>query len=196
MIISHNPGTNITLVLVLAQTKYDGFEKIKSWFYDLEDWHLHPLAIVAILTHRVAGICFTSTDTADRRLNFLQLRMGQHTYHNRVRGDPLKMDFTWVTRTLNHQSTVLAMNKMRLKAVQNTVGKVRLFEKSFKGLGESTRRSREESREEQSLNIQEQIPRQRKFEEILENVEDQVDHLLLRVDYEQQRVQTQLAAVS
>jgi hypothetical protein len=124
--------TNITLGLILAQAEHDAFQTIKSWFKEVEDWHLEPFAIIKILIDCILNVNANSIDTTDFRFTFLQSRMGQHTYHTRPRGDPLKMDFTWTMRVLNHGSTILAMNTMRVKGARTVLRNVIPFDKTLK----------------------------------------------------------------
>lgn len=55
---------------------------------------LEPFAAIRILVGCNLSVSSPSVDTMDLCLTFLQSQMGQHTYHNKLRDDPLKMDFT------------------------------------------------------------------------------------------------------
>lgn len=100
------------------------------------------------------------------------------------------MDFTWATRVLNHQSTVIAMNKMRLNGVQMILKKAKSFEQLL----------RREFRTEGGSSVDHIIKLHKRgedqFQEMIDVVEDLSEQLLQKIDYEQQRIQTQLEAVS
>jgi hypothetical protein len=194
-IISHNLVSNITLGLVLAQTKYEAFESIglKDKLQELEDWHIEPFAIIKILIDSILYAASNGLDTIDLRLDFLQRRMGQHTYHNKSRGDPLKMNFPWTTRVLNHLSTVLAMNRMRVKGAQTTASKAEVFWKSLTATRKAVAIRVADKDEDEALAVAREGG---SLTELLEAVNDRCENLLARIAYEEQRVQTQLAAVS
>jgi hypothetical protein len=189
VIISYNLVTQVTLVIVLGQTRKDGSDAIKSWFGHLSDWHLEPFAIIRILVDGVLSMSASNVETMDLRLGVLQSRMGQHTYRGRQRGDPLKMDFTWATRVLNHASTILAMNKLRVRGAQNVLKKAEEFQAMITAKREGNGKDGEAilSDNDQNGCI---------LTELMEALDDRCGNLLDRIEYEQQRVQTQLAAVS
>jgi hypothetical protein len=190
VVISYNLVTHTTYVAILAQTRKDGFSTIKSWFENVSSWKLEPFAIIRILVDGILSLSHHSIETQDFRLSVLQSIMGQHTYREKERGDPLKMDFTWATRVLNHASTILAMNKMRVLGAQKALKKSKVFMEMIKTTSEGNGKDREPL-----LGDDDDVSAGNLYD-LLEALGDRCEHLLDRIEYEQQRVQTQLAAVS
>lgn len=100
--------------------------------------------------------------------------MGQHEWDNRPLGDPLEMDFVAATRRLNSVGMMLGVERMRVKGLLLNLGVMRESNRQYSGGSEE---------------------REMLVEELVVFHASSCENLALRVEYEQTRVQTQIAVV-
>ncbi|KUJ23863.1 uncharacterized protein LY89DRAFT_776084 [Mollisia scopiformis] len=177
LVISYCPSTNITHALLLSKTSDHTFESIFRRIELFKQHITHPFLLPVLLSE----ICLVSSENrvqlSDDRLNGLEELMGQHEWINRPVGDPLKLDFVTTTRALNFTSRNLGVEKMRVQGqllcLSNLLEEVELLHKSYP-CSEDTYTW---------------------MKETIANHRNTAKYLLVRTDYEEKRVQTQLAVV-
>ncbi|PVH75528.1 hypothetical protein DL98DRAFT_593035 [Cadophora sp. DSE1049] len=123
---------------------------------------------------------------ADWRLNELEETMGQHEYINRPMGDPLAIDFIATTRTLNTTSRMLGVERMRLGA---NILALEMILKEIKELRMNI------SAEDCSSDWQQNGDGSKMITELVAYQMNACQNLVLRAEYQEKRVQSQIAVV-
>lgn len=102
---------------------------------------MHPVGVhdptASILVDEILSWSHHIIRRIDLPLGTLQLLIGQKTYKDRPRGDPLEIDFTWAMRVLNHASPVLAMDETQVMGQQKVFRKSKGFEEMMALNGEA-----------------------------------------------------------
>jgi hypothetical protein len=119
---------------------------------------------------------------ANWRLNELEEAMGQHVYVNRPVGDPLELDFIATTRTLNTTSRMMGVETMRLGANILALEMILKETKELQMKEDDEQRSRND---EANLMIAEWCASQM----------NACRNLVLRAEYQEKRVHSQIAVV-
>jgi len=149
-----------------------------------------PLLLAILVTELAIDSTERRIQAGDWRLNELEETVGQHEYINRPKRDPLDMDFVGTTRTLNTTSRMLGVERMRLGACLLALD---LIERETMKLSIN---------HIDSTKIREKIDKEMDDEgalTLIELTEYQINvcqNLVLRVEYQEKRVQSQIAVVS
>lgn len=72
----------------------------------------------------ISAIHATKIQNSIVTLNAIEEEMGQHTYTNRYKGNPLEANFVNTTTALNGNNTRLATNEARLKSLISTLSQI------------------------------------------------------------------------
>ena len=152
-----------------------------------------PLIAATLVAELVVESCAERINTFDSRLNDLEEAMGQHEYINRPLGNPLQLDdlgFITTTRRLNFISRMLGLDTARLEGVRLALNKI---------LDETKNITKEISvgsgGPESIAALTAASNSSYMIDEIVAYLLNSCQHLLLRVEYETKRTQTQIAVV-
>ncbi|CZR56162.1 uncharacterized protein PAC_06050 [Phialocephala subalpina] len=175
--VSYCHSTKLSHALLLSKTVDHSFDVLTQRLKTLQQHIAHPLLLPVLLVDICLASSATRTQLADDRLNELEETMGQHEWINRPLGDPLKLDFVSTTRTLNFTARTLGVEKMRIQGTLLTLSNIL-----------------QEVEHLQTLDPQEQKTYIWMKETIAYHT-NTAQNLSLRAEYEEKRVQTQLAVV-
>jgi hypothetical protein len=118
MAVSYSPENNLTYALLLFNPKSQStaIATILKNITNSPLLKLHPLALpVLLLEHSILSSSHR-LEWADSLLRKLEQETGQHGWADLPIGDPMELDFTGTTRTLNFVSRSLGLEFMRFKA--------------------------------------------------------------------------------
>jgi hypothetical protein len=76
-----------------------------------------PMLLVLLSTEQVIDDFHERIGTSDEKLGDIEEAMGQHEDNDRLKGNPLEIDFVATTSALNHISKMLANHVSRLASV-------------------------------------------------------------------------------
>jgi len=128
---------------------------------------LNPLCVAIHVVHLCVDASEGRIRDVDGKLNELEEVTGQHEWTNRPIGDPLEMDFLKVGRRLNFTSRILGVEKMRTLTLLETL--------------------KELWRVDNKENLE--------IEQLLRYYENACNMLKCSIEYQDRRVQSQLAVV-
>lgn len=183
MSLVHEPESNMTYGVCLAQTSNPDFPRLISRLKEYPNWALHPHILASLIAERAVQISRDRLEFNVACLDHLEETMGQHPYLKRPQGDPLHIDFVWTTRVLNSTNTLLGLTASRLEAVRILAEEIRVCRHL---------RSKPRSRDVEASQAHIVYERMEERCAYLANV---CRNLLLQTDCEQKRTQTQLAVV-
>lgn len=176
MAVSYDPRTQLTFVMLVAKRPEHEFPAIIEAFKSEWRFARHPLLVPALVSRFVSCSIAQRIHIADRKLNELEEMLGQHEYTNRPVGNPLEVDFVATTRTLSFLARILGVEKMRASGqvlVMDLISTEAKSDACSAQLGNGFRTVLAMAGEQR----------------------DAAQRLVLRAEYEEKRVQTQVSVV-
>lgn len=180
--LSYNIANGLTCGVVLAQTQLPDPTKLVDLLIDMKELCCHPMLVPVILVDLVMRTTMEKTDYYDKQLTLTEETTGQHSYRRRYIGEPPEIDFVTITRKLNSTSSHFGVCEMRfnsaLLANRTTIEYMDWLQRAIpRDMANQLRRD------------------SRKLQEHVDYLSSLSNNFLLRVQYNQKRVQTQLAVV-
>ena len=126
MSVSYDPGIRLTSVLLLTQSHFHDVDMFVAMMY----WKNYkvlmgqPMLVPFLVCTCISNIHAEKVQVSIATLNTVEEEMGQHTYQNRYKGDPLEADFVNTTTALNGNNTRLAINEARLGTLIAALGRI------------------------------------------------------------------------
>ncbi|KAF8856034.1 hypothetical protein BDZ45DRAFT_675834 [Acephala macrosclerotiorum] len=170
-------STKVSHALLLSKTMDHSYDLLIQQLKSFQEHIAHPLLLPVLLSELCLVSSSAHIEIGNDRLNELEETMGQHQWINRPLGDPLKLDFISTTRTLNFTARTLGVEKMRIQGILLTLSNILLEVENLHTL------------DPQEANTYTWM------KETLAYHTNTAQNLVLRTEYEEKRVQTQLAVV-
>jgi len=184
--LSYSAHNNLTYALILCKTKLNSVPTDTTILQNLHthtSFTTHPLLLPLIIVDLCIASSATRIESVDYQLDELEETTGQHEWVNRPRGDPMELDFVSVTRKLNFISGTLGGESMRVKGTLLTLEKIveEIDLLVLSGSGDSGAGN---------LKGQGKV-----LKEMVAYYSNKCQNLSLRAEFEEKRVQTQIAVV-
>jgi len=179
LVSTYSETGSLSKSLLLAQSDFPGLEEqLGNMLVMSDSLSSHPMLVPTLLSSLVINFAGESLALCDKEIADLEVQTGQEYKEKPV--NPLALDFTDVTRTLNTIGRALGKSKRSIKAVQFQLNKYRNCIDSIK-------------QKSPELNVHEQSDR---LYEQIENLQSRCEGLLLHLEFNATRVQSLLSAVS
>jgi hypothetical protein len=177
LFLSHSPVTKLTHAILLSKTRHHIFTPL---LVSLKSFHSlacsQPLLLPVLITEQTFFASERRIDNTEWKLNRSEEHLGQHDYVERPRGNLMDIDGVKMTRTLNTVREAVTREQLRINATSL----------ALEAIGSYMDGMREGERFEGDILVEEMIAHQ----------VDSCRNLLLRMEYQEKRVQSQTTVVS
>jgi len=178
--LSYSPSQNLTSALLLLKPRYDLPSPYTTIIHNLSlrpSLAIHPLYIPILLAELSIESSAPRISTACKRLDHLERVAGQHEWTDIMQGDPLGLDFESASKQLNFTSRWLSMEIWRYKSnllvLNNVKSEIDLL----------------------SENGDCRDSKGRELKELIAYHADTCHNLILKAEFQENRLQTQIAVV-
>jgi hypothetical protein len=179
MCISYSPKQNLTYALVLFKPRFNLPSPFSTIIQNLTtncSMALYPLFLPLL----IAGFSIESSTprirSANQRLNDLERAAGQHEWADLTQGDPLNLDFASATKQLNFMSRGIGAEIWRCKSNLLVLENI-------------------EAENDLLLGFKSLQDEGRSLKELIAYHTNTCQNLILRAEFEDKRLQTQIAVV-
>lgn len=174
LFLSYSPTTKVTHAIVLSKTRHHIFADLLSSLKSLTSLACsQPLLIPVILTEQTCLAAEQRIDNTEWKLNRSEEDLVLHDYVANPRGNTAHIDGVKMSRTLNTIREAVTREQLRINAASLALETIEGYTDMIKG-------------------FQGDIL----IEEMIEHNVDACKNLLLRIEYQEKRVQSQTTVVS
>jgi hypothetical protein len=148
-----------------------------------------PMLLALLSTEQVIDDFHERIGTSDEKLGDVEEAMGQHEDNDRLKGNPLEIDFVATTSALNHISKMLAIDVSRLGSVLIALERISEWK-------ERLVENQSDPKEAKNISAIQEISNSfRMVEEKIAYLTDRCCFLRLRAEYEEKRTRSLIQVV-
>jgi hypothetical protein len=180
LLVNYEEVGSQTRSLVLAQSDFPGLEELGALLVESQGLLNHPILLPTLLSSLVIDFAVENLTKCDSKIADLEVQTGQDYNYKGNPVNPLGLNFTDATRTLNTIGRVLGKSQRSIKAV---MFQLRKYQNCVDGIKQKSCNK---------SNISQQCDC---LYERIENLRSRCDGLLLHLEFNATRVQNLLSAV-